>query len=201
MTVIPFQVPRLDVADRILGRLDLSSVREEHFIAMVQGAGFPLATMRGRLNAREQVAFLVNSIGESETLQRLLELSGEAAVADNESPASIEFQVGLTDAIQEQSNRLGAPGDDILPAAVFEAGFGPICTLCGSLDVRIHPWVTMAGELLLQWRHRGQDYVATVYEPTSPDGELMLALETAERREDRTFSVAALSAFVRYGTL
>lgn len=200
MTVVQFQVPRLDVADRILGRLDLTSVSEAHFIGLVQSAGFKHASISGRLSAREQIAFLVNSIGEAETLQRLLELSSEDVVAEGEDPANVEFQVTLAQALREQGDRLGIPADDVLPQAVLDVGYGDICSSCGRLDVRLHPWPTITGELLLQWRRGGRDYVATIY--VSPaEGELRMCLETAERQDDLAFTSAGLLAFVRYGVL
>lgn len=198
MTVAQFQVPRLDVADRILDRLDLSVVHEEHFLALMRSAGFTQAGLDSRLTVREQVAFLVNSLGESEVLQRLLELTGEAGVAEDESPASVEFQIHVADAIRQQADRYQVPDSEVLPGPVAEIAYGPICTLCGHLDVQLHPWVTISGELLVQWRRGGADYVARVYESPRTD-HVLLELETAERQEVQPFSVEALSAFVRYG--
>lgn len=165
---------------------------------LIHDAGFTNATMHGGLSVKQQVAFLVNSLGETETLHRLLELCGEDVVANGESPASIEFQVRLTSNMKEQAERLSIPVDDVLPEVVAQAGFGPICTLAGDSPVRLHPWVTMSGEILLQWRTSRNDHLARIYEADGC-GELRMTLETAESREDLTFTEEGLSAFIRFG--
>lgn len=154
MSVVPFPVPALDAADRILERLDLTCITEEQFIELMREGGFRGTSTGSCLSVREQLAYLASSLGEAETLQRILELGGEEVTDGDADPASIEFQVSLAASLARQGD------GSALPAAVLDIAYGELCDLCGDLDVRLHPWVTRDGKLLIQWRRQGSDRLA-----------------------------------------
>lgn len=189
MTVVQFRVPRLDAADRILSRLDLSPLRDGDIVNLMREAGYAAARDGSRLTVREQLAFLVNSLGELETLNRLLELVGESGVAADESAASVEFQVRLTEAVQRYEQQT----DQTLPPTVTDIGFRQVGNWCTFLDVQIHPWVDARGTLFLQWRRDGCDHVATVSDQGSGP---LLTLMTTSSKSARRYDPAVLERFL-----
>lgn len=200
LPVIPFPAPRLDAADRILTRFDMSYVAEDEFVTLMQESGFTHAQKHTPLTVRENLAFLVSVRGEADTLGRLLELAGEDAMHADVSHAEIEFQVRLAGSIQKQASSLGVPDVELMDENVRALAFGEVTNLCGNADVEVVPWVTSSGTVLLQWSRMGDDYVAGLAADVRNPERVMLHLETAERQELLPYSVGALSAFLRSGT-